>query len=504
MTMRPGDFLVHLGGGDRTVLETVPHDRMRFAQMAGVLLTTAGVATLSMGFALHDGIRASLFPSIVLGLLWGVVIFNLDRFLVLSMGDTRTRGWRLFWLMAPRFLLAVVLAAVVSTPLVLRIFATDITRELSVIHQQQSRQFARLVAHSADQQLATKLKREIASDENTLSGHLQQPVVSAVMSQARTQVRTLRPEVQQDFATANAKYEAWQCEKDGQTCDGGSGRSGNGALAHTKQVAYNTAETTYQATKHQLQMAEAALKGDQAAFTKSEKHRLATEQTQARKVLPGLQGQYATVESRIRTTIAKGDSANENDLGILAQLQALSAASSNNSSLAAARWTVLALFFMIEILPVSVKALLNLGDATAYEKVVREREDEISDREHLRRIENLRLEEDASQARIKKARDMIKQGDLDAHADMQIAEGRAELRVKVQEDLRSREQDIGRQANEYVADEMVKIVDTALQKWSAEIRTRLSANGDHPNGGEPPDPEEHPDRNYDLPPEDEL
>jgi hypothetical protein len=120
-------FLTWLGGGDKTLLAGVPHERPRFTQMALVLLSTAGIAALSMIFALHDGVGVPLLPSAVLCLAWGGIILNLDRFLVLSMGSSRHR-WRLVLITLPRLALAAVLALVISTPLVLRIFATRVPR----------------------------------------------------------------------------------------------------------------------------------------------------------------------------------------------------------------------------------------------------------------------------------------------------------------------------------------------------------------------------------------
>jgi Domain of unknown function (DUF4407) len=508
MARHLSNLLARLGGGDPAVLEAVPQDRKRFTQMGGVLLTTAGVGTLSMSFALHDGIKAPLVPSVVLGVLWGVIILNLDRFLVLSMGDTRTRGWRLFWLVLPRFMLAVVLAAVVSTPLVLRIFASDITQQLSVIHQQQSSAFAGLVKNNADQQAANKLASQIATDQATLSGHPPQSIVSPGLSQDQAQAQKLQTEVQQDFAIENSKYKAWQCELQGETCADASGKPGNGALARTTEIAYDAARDTYNTVEAEYQQAQDKANSDQKSFATTQSQRLQQEQQEASQALPGLQSEYHALEMKIQATIASGDAANESDSGILAQLQALSVASSHNSSLAAARWTVLALFFMIEILPVTVKALLNLGDPSAYEKVAWDWEGEITDRERILRIENTRIEEAASEARIKAVQDRIREGDLDHQTQMQINEGKAQTRVKVQEDMRLREQDIGKHANEYVASEMVKIVESALMEWGDRVRDELSRNGER-NGSGPyhddqPGPTQQPNDGYDLGPEDEL
>src|SRR5712672_2719245 len=86
----PGDFLAWLGGADLKILKNaIGSERTRFIQMAIVLLTTAGIGTLSMMFALHDGVHTSLTVAIIGGLVWGFIILNLDRFLVLSMGQSR-------------------------------------------------------------------------------------------------------------------------------------------------------------------------------------------------------------------------------------------------------------------------------------------------------------------------------------------------------------------------------------------------------------------------------
>ena len=134
----PGDFLAWLGGADLKILAKVPgSERTRFVQMAIVLLTTAGIGTLSMMFALHDGVHTPLAVAIIGGLVWGFIILNLDRFLVLSMGHAR--DWKRLLLMAlPRLALAAVISMVVATPMTLRIFASDIKNEMVQVNATES------------------------------------------------------------------------------------------------------------------------------------------------------------------------------------------------------------------------------------------------------------------------------------------------------------------------------------------------------------------------------
>ena len=262
MIKRIGDFMAWLGGADPAILAKAPRERARLVQMAGVLLTTAGIATLAMIFALHDGVKVPLFPALVLGLCWGVIILNLDRFLVLSMGTTRDR-WKLVLMAVPRLALAAVLSLVISTPLVLRVFASDISAQLYTMRLENSRQQAQLEAHSKEQRQLNHVQAQIKTDNAVLAGHIA-AVSSPQLQTAQAQVAKLQPQAQSDFRTANRDYEAWQCELTGQHCVGSSGRSGNGPRAQAKQQAYLQAKATYNSVEAQLNQAQAAEQAAQA------------------------------------------------------------------------------------------------------------------------------------------------------------------------------------------------------------------------------------------------
>src|ERR1700683_4425738 len=236
---RAGDFMAWLGGGDRETLQQVPQERARFVQMAGVLLTTAAIAVVSMTFALHDGVKAPLAPSVILGVGWGVVILTLDRFLVLSMGSTRDRQ-RLVFIPLPRLALAVVLALVISTPLVLRIFASDINQQLFIMQQKESRQEAALEAGIGPQQPAHRLKAQVSTDPGPPHAHLAQSITSPQSQSAQAQVNQLQKQAQSDYQAEVTAREAWQCELDGQSCVGSSGKTGNGPRAPAKHQGNQT------------------------------------------------------------------------------------------------------------------------------------------------------------------------------------------------------------------------------------------------------------------------
>jgi hypothetical protein len=455
MIRRAADVVASLGGGDLAVLEQVPQERARFVQMAGVLLTTAGIAVGSMIFALRYGVKAPLAAAVVLGLLWGVVIFNLDRFLVLSMGDTRDRV-RLVLITLPRLALAVVLALVISTPLVLRIFASDINQQLFIMQQRASRQEAALIAGGGEQQEANQVRAQIASDQGILNGHLPQSITSPQLQSAQAQVSQLQRQAQAAFQAEVTAREAWQCELDGQNCVESSGKVGNGPRAQAKYLEYQQAVSAYDSVRSRLDAALAAENAAQRGFSSDLSSRVQQIKAQARQELPALQARYQRLESDLLGTAASGQRVNNANTGILAQLQALSEASGQNASLRAARLAVLALFFLIEILPVTVKFLLNIGPMSAYEVAVRVREDEAIDAATTRRAESRRLAEASSQ-----------------------------VRVRLRADLLKKEEDLGRHANRQIAAETTKILEASLQEWGRQERASLLRGAARPSGDGP-------------------
>ena len=291
---RPGDLMARLGGGDADLLREFPHERAKFIQMAGVLLTTSGIAVISMTFALHGALREPLGWAIVFGLVWGMIILNLDRFLVLSMGSIRNKG-RLLAIFLPRFAMAVVLAAVISTPLVLRIFANDIKEQLFVIHQQESKQQSRLIANSSEAREAKRIATEIAADKSILAGHLPQTVTSPQLQQAQALITKLTPEVKAaQTAEINARA-VWQCELYGvgPHCDGNSGIPGPGPISAAKEQLYDAALARYNQLNGQLNAAETELQKAENAAKNSANKDLAQDQQQAKAQLSGLESQYS-------------------------------------------------------------------------------------------------------------------------------------------------------------------------------------------------------------------
>ena len=95
---------------------------------------TGVLAFFSAGYALYT-VFDSYFFAVLFGLVWGLMIFNLDRYIVMSM-KSNGKWWRDWFVAAPRLALAVLLALVISKPLELKIFEKEINAELVQMEQE--------------------------------------------------------------------------------------------------------------------------------------------------------------------------------------------------------------------------------------------------------------------------------------------------------------------------------------------------------------------------------
>jgi hypothetical protein len=453
---RTGDFLAWLGGADRDLLAKVPQERSRFVQMALVLLTTSSIAMISMIFAMNDGVHVPLPAAILTGIFWGFVILNLDRYLVLSMGHVQS-GRRMLAMALPRFLLAAVISVVIATPLTLRIFQHDIQVQVSKSQATESAQMKTLEAQSLPAQEAAAAHKQIAADNAIIAGHLPDAVTDPTYQDDLATVNSLQPEVASAKTAEINAYEAWQCELygDGAHCAGASSKSGNGPIAQAKQQTYDQDLASYNSLNKQLQAAQASLSADQKNLRTQQAGDLKAAIAKAQQDLSVQQQKLATATAQVTAEQNDAQGAVNNDNGILAQLSALSAAGAANPVLQFAQFIVTALFFLIEILPVSVKLLLNLAPPTAYDEVAAAQAKKITDQ----------ADRDLLVAR----RDAERQ----AEEDGKLQDGQSRVRINVAEDMRTREEELGVHANEHVAKEMRAILETQLTEWGRQVQAQL-------------------------------
>jgi hypothetical protein len=127
-------FFLFCSGADQEILKKCPSDINKYVGIGGTVFFTGVLAFFSAGYAIYT-VFDNWFMSLVFGLVWGLMIFNLDRYIVSSM-KSRGSWWRDFFVAFPRLLMAILLALVISKPLELKIFEKEINAELITMEQE--------------------------------------------------------------------------------------------------------------------------------------------------------------------------------------------------------------------------------------------------------------------------------------------------------------------------------------------------------------------------------
>ncbi|TYB54738.1 DUF4407 domain-containing protein [Nonomuraea sp. PA05] len=441
-------LLSRLAGADESVLRQIPSERPRFIQMALVLLTTALIAVVSMTFAMHDGLDVPMAVAVLIGIVWGFMIINLDRMLVLGIGSSRTRG-RLLALALPRLFIALIISMVVSTPLVLRIFDTEVELKIHKNQLAESAWQKEREGNSFEKQRKTDLEAKIATAKDTLGGKLPQTVTTPRLQAARERVDDLTKDQDKKRAARDRKYEEWQCELYGQgpRCHRATDLPGPGPLAEAKKRQYDAAQRAYAKVTGKLATANASVRTAQNEITNNRNELLVKAQQQARTDLVTWEKQLAEINTVLKSRADEGTRINTANNNISAQIQALFQLSEEDGALGTMHLVLFLLFVLFEMLPVTVKVLMNLGPITPYETEVQLRDNS-----------------------------RIIQSEAYHDVDRIIAQDRAQVRTEIEKDMRQREKQLGLDVNKYVAKEMQTVIGRSLHDWSTRLQTALPSN----------------------------
>ncbi|HEY8388587.1 MAG TPA: DUF4407 domain-containing protein [Parasegetibacter sp.] len=183
-------------GADRYILERSTYsDKIKYLCLGGIILATGLMAALAGGYAFYtifeprgnalnsfqtakdiagtyDQIDIpTMFKAIVFGLIWGLIIFNIDRFIVTSTGkgdgtENITRKELVGAL--PRLIMGAVIALTISKPVEIRMFKTEIDVKLHEKQMEQQQAYKARTDALYDSEIAVK-NEEIKKFEEGIS-----------------------------------------------------------------------------------------------------------------------------------------------------------------------------------------------------------------------------------------------------------------------------------------------------------------------------------------------
>jgi len=122
-------FIVICAGANREIIENCHIEWSKYTSIGATVFFTGALASLSGGYAIYSVFQNTDYAfraAACFGLLWGLVIFNLDRYIVSTLRklDEKTPWRRLKELSQafPRIILAGLIAITISVPLEIKIF----------------------------------------------------------------------------------------------------------------------------------------------------------------------------------------------------------------------------------------------------------------------------------------------------------------------------------------------------------------------------------------------
>lgn len=122
-------FFIICSSSDTDILNTCSKgEQNKYAGIGATVFFTAVMAFIAGSYALYT-VFDNLYSAIFFGFIWGLLIFNLDRYIVSTIKKTGS-VFDEFIQASPRIILAVIIAIVISKPLELKIFEKEINQVL--------------------------------------------------------------------------------------------------------------------------------------------------------------------------------------------------------------------------------------------------------------------------------------------------------------------------------------------------------------------------------------
>ncbi|GAA4213324.1 DUF4407 domain-containing protein [Microbispora amethystogenes] len=344
------DFLIALSGARSEVLERCPTEKPKFEGIGGAVLTTGVLATISMTFALSSALGLNVVVSLLAGLVWGLMILSLDRWLVSTMRADAPRRWPLA---VPRILMALLLGFVISTPLVLQIFKSEIDAQIVEIKQRRADVFVAQQQQGVTGKTIGQLRQEVANLEKVVSSGGDVPVAT----DQDPQIVALTAERDSERKLADQHYTEWQCQLyGGPSCP----KKGDGPLARDSKRAYDK-------NKRRIDLLNGQIEKRKKELTDSGQEAKQVRLTSAQEALPKARAQLDAAQRRQGDLQQSFDAENLTTNGLLIRMQALNEITGKDMSLSMTRLLLFLLFLLIECLPVAVKLMQRPGN---YEKVL--------------------------------------------------------------------------------------------------------------------------------------
>lgn len=341
-----------LAGVKEDLLAWTPHETARYTALGGIVLSTAAVATVSMLFALQEVLGHFSVWTLFVVLGWGLVVLNLDRWLVSSASGSQ---WHTrMAVFVPRLILAALFGLIIAEPIVLRVFQTAVEQHIQDGRTQQLVQLrdqlvrCNSVPGSTEAPKADPAGPACHGRLLTVSGN--PDALASELSRLTTEADELQKTINNDTAQLSTLNDNAQKE-----CAGGKGPGFTGQVGYGHQCLDRLGVASQFATTHPIEQRQTQL---------TKLHARITELVEQ---LTTSQNSYHDALKRAIDANVQEQRTHQGPIGLLERFQALDELAGKNVFLSGARWTMTLFFIIIDCLPVLTKMM---GGVTSYDKTI--------------------------------------------------------------------------------------------------------------------------------------
>lgn len=357
------EFLWMCGGANRKVLRQCPTEYAKYAGIGGTILFTAIMAMLSGGYALYT-VFDNQTLAIGFGILWGLLIFNLDRLIVNTMysdGKVTISG-REFLSGLPRIIMAIFLGIVISCPLELRIFEDEINVKIEDMKDRKLKQaISNLVAErdSVAKLITSERERNYFDDNNPIPQSTKQ-----MLNRDGERLENLKREIdnfrvnKQNLNTqlSNLDSAATDYNKKRQNINQKIQELNN--IINRKQNEYNFLRNEMIANNDELRSAITDFEGEK----NSEIERLKTSLNDIISKIESAQVHHVGWDAeKIRREGSVKDKIELEFGGFQTRMKAFSELRDENTSTDITAWFIMLLFILVEVAPTFLKMMIASG-----------------------------------------------------------------------------------------------------------------------------------------------
>lgn len=199
-------WLWRAAGSDGYILKRSTYsDQVKYACLGGIVVATGFMAAMAGGYAIYtifepkgsalDGGThiPTAIMSCIFAVIWGLIIFNIDRFIVAATGKgdgTEAITWNEFTNAIPRIIMGLVIAITISKPMEIRMFKSEIDAELHQAQLEKRKQYEIATKANYETRFNT-IDRDLIKIEHQRGKLLNR--LTEVESQYMEEVRIVRP-----------------------------------------------------------------------------------------------------------------------------------------------------------------------------------------------------------------------------------------------------------------------------------------------------------------------